>query len=53
MFKKGIVKDALFIALGSFIVALGVYYWYRRTWQPEEFQASQLFYTATFHCLFQ
>ncbi len=26
MFKKGIVKDALFIALGSFIVALGVYY---------------------------
>ena len=26
MFKKGIIKDALFIALGSFIVALGVYY---------------------------
>lgn len=26
MFKKGIIKDTLFIALGSFIVALGVYY---------------------------
>ncbi|HBD64956.1 MAG TPA: YitT family protein [Clostridiales bacterium] len=26
MFKKSIIKDTLFIALGSFIVALGVYY---------------------------